>query len=105
MSMGKRPGTPRRAPGRGGQGQAPASRTGEFWAVMPEFEAAAPIEPAADPTALLRSLGPPPLIPGSERQLAVVVERASALAKALAMAADILAPEPETEDDVAQGFG
>lgn len=62
---------------------------------MPELEPPAPIEPVADPTALLRSLGPVPLIPGSERHLAVVVERASALAKALAMTADILAPEPD----------
>jgi hypothetical protein len=66
---------------------------------VPHIGDPAPIAPAADPTALLRSLGEPPL-PGrgvaAEAYLAAVVERAAALATALAASADLLA-EPEEE--------
>jgi hypothetical protein len=58
-----------------------------------------PIRPAVDPTALVRSLGQPPL-PGqtayAEHYLAAVVERAAAMAGAVAAAAGINA---EPEDD------
>jgi hypothetical protein len=52
-----------------------------------------PVDPASDPTALLRSLGDPPL-PGqvgvAEHYLTAVVERAAGLATALAASADLL---------------
>jgi hypothetical protein len=55
--------------------------------------------PADDATALLRSLGPPPLDRHSlagEHYLATVVERAAALATGLAAASQVLA---EADDD------
>lgn len=62
---------------------------------MPE---PAPIRPTSDPTALLRSLGDPPL-PGqgqvAEHYLAAVIERAAVVATALAASAGVLATEVE----------
>ncbi len=70
----------------------------DMWASRPELERPAPIRPPADPTALVRSLGDPPLgrhsVPGGNA-VAAVVERASMLATALAASADLLA----TDDD------
>ncbi|MEO6121797.1 MAG: hypothetical protein ABIW46_06975 [Acidimicrobiales bacterium] len=63
-----------------------------FWAAVQAPPLPAVIVPAADPTALLRSLGPPPL-PGhasADRYLATVIERAAGLATALAAAAGLL---------------
>lgn len=69
----------------------------EFWRIAPKAAGPAPITPATDPTALVRSLGRPPLDhPGADRYLASVAQRAAGLATALAVAADILAT---TEDD------
>jgi len=65
----------------------------EFWreSVLPDEDLK--VIPAADVTAALRSLGPPPL-PGqgnqAEQALASVILRAANLAIALAAAADIL---------------
>jgi hypothetical protein len=75
----------------------PRSRRGaagpaELWQRAPEAGVAPPVSPAAEPTALLRSLGRPPLDhPGADEYLAVVIDRASGLATALAAAAGILA--------------
>jgi hypothetical protein len=67
----------------------------EFWRIAPKAAAPARITPATDPTALVRSLGRPPLDhPGADRYLAGVAQRAAGLATALAVAADILA-EPD----------
>ena len=58
--------------------------------------------PATDPTALLRSIGAPPLRARSdmaEAYLVAVAERAAGLATALAAAADLLAGRPERDDD------
>lgn len=64
----------------------------EFWKVAPKAAAPNRITPATDPTALVRSLGRPPLDhPGADRYLASVAQRAAGLATALAVAADILA--------------
>jgi hypothetical protein len=85
----------RRAPSRRPGGRSPA-RPAEFWEAVPEPDVPANVAPAGDPSALLRSLGPPPL-PGqaaADRYLTAVVERASGLATALAAAADLLA-DPE----------
>lgn len=69
----------------------------EFWKVAPKVAAPTRITPATDPTALVRSLGRPPLDhPGADRYLASVAQRAAGLATALAVAADILAT---TEED------
>jgi hypothetical protein len=64
----------------------------EFWRVAPKIAAPTRITPATDPTALVRSLGRPPLDhPGADRYMASVAQRAAGLATALAVAADILA--------------
>jgi hypothetical protein len=59
----------------------------DVWRPVPQLPPLEPITPATEPTALLRSLGDPPL-PGqravAEHYLAAVVERAAALATALA---------------------
>ncbi|MGI8810221.1 MAG: hypothetical protein ACR2KK_20720 [Acidimicrobiales bacterium] len=69
----------------------------EFWRIAPKAAVPARITPATDPTALVRSLGRPPLDhPGADRYLASVAQRAAGLATALAVAADILATN---EDD------
>lgn len=84
------------------QGQAKRSRNRrgggnrtDPWAPVPALPEAAPIAPANDPTALLRSLGDPPLQGRSivaGHYLAAVTERAATLATALATAAGQLEP-------------
>jgi hypothetical protein len=79
------------------QPRPPAEPTpAEFWKIAPKAAAPARITPATDPTALVRSLGRPPLDhPGADRYLASVAQRAAGLATALAVAADILATPEE----------
>jgi hypothetical protein len=65
---------------------------------MPQADPPEPITPATDPTALLESLGAPPLRAhggAAEHYLAAVVERAAAVATALAASAGLLAEAPE----------
>jgi hypothetical protein len=73
----------------------------DVWRPVPQLPDPEPITPAADPTAVLRSLGDPPL-PGqgavAQHYLAAVVERAAGLAAALAAAAGLLGSA--TNDDV-----
>jgi hypothetical protein len=67
---------------------------------VPQLPEPEPIAPAADPTALLRSLGDPPFAGRgvvAEHYLAAVVERAAGLATALAATAGLLAPPAEEE--------
>ena len=76
------------------------ARPGDLWRPVPQLPEPEPIEPAGDPTALLRSLGDPPLQGQgavAEHYLAAVVERAAALATALAATANLLAA-PGDED-------
>ena len=83
-----------RSPRRGGPDE---TSPVDFWRAVPDAGVPEPITPAADPTALLRSLGRPPL-PGqatADRHMATAIERAAALATALAVAADLLAVEEE----------
>ena len=72
----------------------------ELWRPVPQLPPPAPIVPADDPTAVLRSLGDPPL-PGqgavAGHYLAAVVERAAGLATALAATAGLLG-QPDDED-------
>ena len=86
--------------GKGQSGRRPPSastRLEDFWRAVPEPDVPERIAPAVDPTALLRSLGPPPL-PGqaaAEQYLAAVIDRASSLAVALAAAGGVLAEDDE----------
>jgi hypothetical protein len=61
---------------------------------LPEIE---PIVAATEAGALLRSLGDPPMIDGSTatKYFTVVVQRAAAIAAALALSADLLAPSDD----------
>jgi len=87
---------------RGGGGTKPT----DLWRAVPEPPEPEDIVPADDPTALLRSLGDPPLHGQrvtAGHYLSAVVERAAGLATALAATADLLAPEPvDDEDDEAE---
>jgi len=72
----------------------------DIWRPVPPLPDPEPIVPATDPTALLRSIGAPPLRARSdmaEAYLVAVAERAAGLATALAAAADLLA-EPALDD-------
>jgi hypothetical protein len=67
-----------------------------LWRDVPDLPEPAPIAPAADASALLRSLGEPPLqgqAGVAQGYMLAVVERAAALATALAAAADLLATD------------
>ena len=82
-----------------GNGSAKVKRP-DLWRPVPQLADPASIVPAPDPTALLRSLGDPPLQGQgavAEHYLAAVVERAAGLATALAVAAGLLA-EPDLDD-------
>ncbi|MGD9702047.1 MAG: hypothetical protein AB7Q42_04755 [Acidimicrobiia bacterium] len=74
--------------------RAPESRPVDIWRPVPPLADPPPIEPASDPTALLRSLGDPPL-PGvavvAGHYISAVTVRAAALATALAASAGLLA--------------
>jgi hypothetical protein len=63
---------------------------------LPEIE---PIAVTADPGAVLRSLGDPPMHDGAaaNKYFTTVVHRAAAIATALAFSADLLAPNPDDE--------
>ncbi len=79
-------GARRRRPKRGKQST-------DLWRDVPAPPAPDRIKPAADPTALLRSLGDPPLTGQSVmagRYMAAVVQRAAGLATALAAAGGLL---------------
>ena len=70
-----------------------------LWTRAPVLEDPEPIRPATDPTALIDSLGAPPLRGHSsvaEHHFAAVIERAAVLATALAASAGLLA---EAEPD------
>jgi hypothetical protein len=93
----------RRGSGGGGGGAKQAKRT-DLWRPVPVLGAPDPIQPVEDPTALIRSLGPPPLqgqgVLG-ERNLALVVDKAASFAMGLAQAFDFQAddgPAPDDED-------
>jgi uncharacterized Zn finger protein len=71
----------------------PKRKPVDLWRPVPQLPDPEPIVPAADPTALVRSLGDPPLQGQgqvAEHYLAAVVERAAGLATALAAAGGLL---------------
>ena len=82
--------------GGGGAGQQPVAggaRRVDLWRPVATLEEVAPIAPAPDPTALLRSLGDPPLqgqgaVAG--HYLAAVVEEAARMATAIAAVSGVL---------------
>jgi hypothetical protein len=75
------------------RGRRPKAKGIDIWRPVPMLPDPEPIRPSNDPTAVLRSLGDPPL-PGqgavAEHYLAAVVERAAILATALAASAGLL---------------
>jgi hypothetical protein len=84
---------------RGGRARKPSMR--DFWGVeRDDEEPPALIRPSDDPTAMIRSLGPPPLPSRetvAEHYFVAVYEKATALATALAAASDLL--DTEEDDD------
>jgi hypothetical protein len=100
--------------GGGGQGQNGQSsrrrRSGrkgkakpvDLWRPVPPLPEPEPIVPAGDPTALIRSLGDPPLPgAGTDMAIAAVVARAAGLAEALARVGGLVA-EDENDDLAAE---
>jgi hypothetical protein len=80
----------------------PKAKPVELWRSVPAPPAAEPIVALSDPTALLRSLGDPPLQGQSvvaQHYLKAVIERAAGLATALAATAGLLATGNEDEGD------
>ena len=78
----------------GGQSQQQqrSHRPVDIWRPVPPLPPAEKIAPAPDPTALIRSLGDPPLrFHEADHYIAAVVERAAGLAAALAASGDLLA--------------
>jgi hypothetical protein len=85
-----------------------AAKPTDMWRAVPEAPDPDDITPAVEPTALLRSLGDPPLHGQrvtAGHYLAAVIERAAALATGLAASADLLAPESGDDeiDEVPEG--
>ncbi len=72
----------------------------DLWRPVPQLPAPRPIEPAADPGMLLRSLGSPPLHgqgAQAEHAFELVVRRSAMLATALAATSGLLA-EPDVDE-------
>ncbi|MCB1257662.1 MAG: hypothetical protein KDB26_11180 [Microthrixaceae bacterium] len=86
---GRRRSKGRRQPGK----QAKAAPPAEFWRAAPEPPDPEEIDPSEYPTALINSMGTPPL-PGqasvAEHYFAAVVERAAGVATAVAASAGLL---------------
>lgn len=91
----------RRKQSRGRRKKNPKQKAVDLWEPVPELPAPEQVDPASDPSGLVRSLGPPPL-PGqtavAEHYMVAVVDRAAAMATALAAAAGLLA-DPDGEHD------
>lgn len=72
------------------------SSQGDIWRTPAPLPEVVPIEPPRDVSALLRSLGDPPIHGGTAiaHYVSAVAERAAAVAVAVARSADLLADEP-----------
>jgi hypothetical protein len=96
--------SPRRAKKSTSRARAPrgkARSTRDFWgAEGAEVVRPAPIRAAQHPTALIQSLGPPPLPNGAIAQhyFEVIYERAAALAIALAASAGLSSVDEDDQD-------
>jgi hypothetical protein len=91
----------RRRRGGGGGGAKPKPLA--LWRPVPPLAEPAPIVSVGDPTAVLHSLGDPPLQGQgavAEHYMAAVIQRAAGLATALAATAGLLATEagPDADD-------
>ena len=87
-------------PNRRNQQRRPQQRrtpTVDLWRTPSELPPAEPIAGPEEPGTLLRSLGDPPIGNGATpgHYFDAVVERAAALAAALALSADLLAQPPD----------
>lgn len=83
----------------GGSGGSAKQRPVDMWQPVPALPDPSPIVPTSDPRVMLRSLGDPPLAGQgavAEHYMGAVIDRAAALATALAAAAGLLA-EPADE--------
>jgi len=82
--------------GKAKQLQAEAAKKASFWTGAAELPPAGRIAMAEDPSATLRSLGPPPLSgqANAVESIVLVAARAAGVATALAAAADILDFDP-----------
>lgn len=95
---------PQGPPGKSAQSKRRRSKKNkgfDVWRAGSSLPDPEPIVPLRDPTALLRSLGDPPLQGQSQvaqHYLGAVVERAAGLATALAAAAGLLASPSDTDD-------
>jgi len=73
----------------------------DLWHLVPALPDPEPIRPSPDPRMVIRSLGDPPLAGQgavAEHYIGAVVDRAAALATALAAAAGLLAEADDDED-------
>jgi hypothetical protein len=89
----------RRTQGRSRRRRSQRARTHDLWRPVPQLPDPDPIVPISDPTALLRSLGDPPLQGQSTvggHYLSAVIEKAAQRATALATMADLVA-DPDAE--------
>ena len=89
----------RRTQGRSRRRRSQRNRTADLWRPVPQLPDPEPIVPISDATALLRSLGDPPLQGQSTvggHYLSAVIEKAAQRATALATMAGLVA-EPGEE--------
>ncbi len=98
--------TPRRRRPQGRRpGRTQVSQPVELWGRVPPLPEPQAVVSVDDPTAVLRSLGDPPL-PGNSvaaaHYLASVIERAATLAMGLAATADLLATPGDISTDAEQ---
>lgn len=98
--MSELPDRPQPQAAQGRRRRSKKSKPLDLWRAVPPLGEAEPVVVADDPTAMLRSLGDPPLQGQgavAQHYMAAVVERAAGLAAALAASADLLA-EPDEDD-------
>jgi len=77
-----------------------------FWGSLSEVEAARTITPADDPTAVVGSLGPPPLgvhSASAAHYLEAMYQKAAGVAVALAASADLLELPDTVADEAGDG--
>jgi hypothetical protein len=90
----------RRRQGQNRRGRGRPQKSVDLWRPAPELPELEPITPVDDATALVRSLGEPPLYrhgEAAEQYVAAVVERAAAVATALAFSSGVLASSDEAD--------
>jgi hypothetical protein len=74
----------------------------EFWRSMPDLGPVEPVVPARDPSAVVRSLGSPPLTGQAgiaDRHLVLAIDKAAKMATALAAADGLLADSSRDDSE------